>query len=150
MLRLAHAQGSGPLYLTLAESARGAANAAGRALDPNVPPFRSLPDEQVALALEQHDRQTVLLFLHRYAPLSDSLIASYAERYESEAGRWFVDALTRAVRDAVLTAAERAADELKGAALRGLLEKPESLTPRAFQAYISRKQSSVVGTEKNR
>ena len=122
MLRLARAQGSGQLYLTLAESARGAANAAGRALDPNVPGFRSLPDEQVALALEQHDRQTVLLFLHRYAPLSDSLIVSFAERYESEAGRWFVDALSRTVRDAVLTAAERAAEELRGSSAGALRE----------------------------
>jgi hypothetical protein len=114
MLRLAEAQGAASLYLTLAESARGAATVAARALDPNIPSFRALPDDQVALALEQHDRQTVVLFLHRYAPLSDAQIAALAERYESPAGRWFVDALTRAVRDAVLTAAERAADELRG------------------------------------
>jgi hypothetical protein len=122
MLRLAEAQGAAQLYLTLAESARGAATAAARALDAGVPSFRSLPDDQVALALEQHDRQTVLLFLHRYAPLSDAQIARLAERYESPAGRWFVDALTRAVRDAVLTAAEKAADELRGDSARALRE----------------------------
>jgi hypothetical protein len=122
MLRLAEAEGAAQLYLTLAESARGAATAAARALDPNVPSFRSLPDDQVALALEQHDRQTVLLFLHRYAPLSDAQIAGLAERYESEAGRWFVDALTRAVRDAVLTAAERSAEELRGRSAGSLRE----------------------------
>jgi hypothetical protein len=119
MLRLARAQGAGPLYLTIAEAARGAASTAARALDPSLPPFRALPDDQVALALETHDQQAVLLFLHRYATIPDELIASVAERYEDESGRWYVDALTRAVRDALLTAAERVAEELRGLGGRG-------------------------------
>jgi hypothetical protein len=113
MVRLAQAQGAGPFYLTLAEAARGAASSAARALDPSLPLFRSLPPDQAAAALEVHEQQTVLLFLHRYAPISDERIAAMAERYESPSGRWYVDALLRAARDAVLTAAERAADELR-------------------------------------
>ena len=128
MLRLAQAQGAGPLYLTMAEAARAAANTAARVLGANVPPFRSLPEDQVALALEAHEQQTTVLFLHRHAPLSDDLIRSVAERWESESGRWYVDALTRAVRDALLTAAERAADELKGARRDVLQESLQSLT----------------------
>ena len=113
MLRLARAHGAGPLFLTLAEAARGAANTAARAIDPNLPAFRALPEAQVALALETHDQQSVLLYLYRYATLSDELVASVAERYESEAGRWYMETLARVVRDAVLTAAEGAATELR-------------------------------------
>jgi hypothetical protein len=116
MLRLSRAQGAGPLFLTLAEAARGAANTAARALDPELPPFRGLPEEQVTLALDRHDQQSVLLYLHRYATLSDELLAEVAERYESEIGQWYVTTVSQVVRDAVLTAAERAADELRSSA----------------------------------
>jgi hypothetical protein len=113
MHRLARGQGAALLYLTIAESLRGAAHMALRAVEPEVPPFRGVSDAQAAELLEAHDQQTVLLFLHRFEPVSDALVARWAEAYESDAGRWYVDALSRSVRDALLSAAERSVEELR-------------------------------------
>lgn len=117
MLRLARAQGAGPFFLTLSESLRGAAHVTLNAVAPDTPSFQGLPDEQATRILEAHDQQTVLLFLHRYEPLPDELVARWAAAYESPSGEWYVDALAGAVRDAVLAAAEAAAAELRGASL---------------------------------
>jgi hypothetical protein len=119
MLRLARAQGAAPFYLTLAESLRGSAHTALRAIEPGLPPFRGLSDGQAAELLEAHDQRTVLLFLHRFQPVSDELIGRWAAAYESDSGQWYVDVLTRIVRDALLAAAESAAAELSGPPLNG-------------------------------
>jgi hypothetical protein len=76
-----------------------------------------------------HDQQSVLLFLHRYATLSDELLAQVAERYESALGQLYVTTLSRVVRDTVLTAAERAAEELRSTPLEGARGVSTSLTP---------------------
>jgi len=43
----------------------------------------------------------------------DTLVESLAERWETDLGQWFVDAVADAVSEALLTAAERVTAELK-------------------------------------
>lgn len=113
MVRLAEAQRAAPFYLIISETLRGAAHTLVQAVQPQIPPFRATPPDEARQAVQAYHGQSVLSFLHRFQPVSDELLATVAERYESDEGQWYVDAYTRAVGDAVLSAAERASAELK-------------------------------------
>jgi len=113
MLRLARAQGAGPFYLSLAETLRGAAHLTVRAVRPGTPPFRGMPGEEVPLLMEAHAQQAVLGLLYRFETVPDTLVESLAERWETDLGQWFVDAIADAVSEALLAAAERVTAELK-------------------------------------
>jgi hypothetical protein len=119
ILRLARAQGAGPFYVVLSETLRGSAHMALRAVDPARPPFVGVSDAGADEWVRTQDQQAAFILLYRYQAVSSELLERVVERYESAAGQWYIDALSDAVTEAILGAAERVAAEVGG--LRGPL-----------------------------
>jgi len=77
-------------------------------------------ERQAAHATVQDATSVMTLYL--YHSVSDQELAQYVEFWESEAGRWFSSALRKAMRQALGSATDEAADQI---AKSGLLPKPK-------------------------
>ena len=111
MARFVEANSAGSFYVGLQEAVRVAVDEVMTALGGASEEVPSLTEQEKAGMVQQYTMFALVSFLHRYEPLSDAQLTQLVEAYESESGRWYVEAYSRAVAESI----RRAGQSLAGA-----------------------------------
>lgn len=110
----AEVQEVGEFYVLLDQALSEAAHAVVAQLRADAPVFTPLAGRELQAQLERSRRAAVISFLHRYETVPQEVIRRATEEYESDSGRWYVEAYTLAAAEAMRAAGQRVVAALGG------------------------------------
>lgn len=110
MATLAQAQGASDFELILDEAVRRVAHRLVNSFGGGLGPFEPMSDDVFDAAYRERTLSVALESLYRLETVSDDLVQSVIDEYQSEAARWYVDAYASAILAAVQAAGRRAVE----------------------------------------
>lgn len=111
---ITQSQAAGEFYLLMSETQREASAMVASAVSADVPEFVPLPEPQQAELNQQYLIGAFYSFLQRYESVSDEELNQVLTEWQSDPGRWFVQAYSYAVAEVAYEAADRIVQRISG------------------------------------